>query len=988
MTPAWSKDSTSSRSDQQHPRRLTIQTGREFATDRSSSSESSSAGGSDSDEVTTPDEGEYDFDDDLFFRGREGSRAVRRATSGSVVVPECTKDSFALALPIQPSLGPLKTTPNLYPTFGDWLPEFTASGDSTVAVTRRMSEQDPAVVGAKDRNIGLGLTILDSKPVERPVVEAKPAADSDDGKPFATTTPFSPFESEDRTFIFFPSTSFHDSASNSPPLGQKATLHPDSAIYTPTTTHFPLTPPRSRSGTPLNPPTAHSKSTSLPSTPPVVLSLPLRPLPPPFVPARPIIAAPEPDDYPLSEADTAILASLHEGRIPSLQQLAPPLDAPENLSVQPIINTGNHGPMIIQNGDWKCGACTFVNWRRRKICMRCFPYANDIGNMITIQGGHTSHRPSTFAAPTPPTTHSHPTSFSTSQHAHATHPVFFHPHYPRAYPLSLSNGPNSHSHSHLAFPDSQHYFQQSPSSFNIPQRTPPRWAGPWNSSSDVNGIQIFPTALPRRGQGHGQQPIVYYPTNPYIDCISELKDQRNSGKALAILEALAAQFKPIMKAHMCRLTTLAEIPPAYTLKLDFCTDCSKPYGWILHAMCHELAHLEKMDHYAMFWSINADIKKELVTLRQKGYYGDGWFRVPKVAGGTWQGQKDPEPYDYVCATVHGLGPKSSSHVAGSQNGSSPSKKKALNVIVPFSGSGNVLSSASSSGSVGRKQSTSAAAAAAERRRRDTVVKKKKIDLIEISDDSDDGMDSRPKAAPKRARSDSMSGDSPAKKTKSTSSKPQPTPKVPAKKAAVVVVAAAAPNPNRRWRATSEEREEAEKKAQVKARRPPQQFFSTNSSAANAHAQLVKDRQANYPSRLAKKATPRDPSQPTLVRRPPKSPSSSSSSPAKSSKSKSSPTKKKKSKNSLSLIEDSDDDEEEEANSQSAVVVKKTASDAKSSSSKVVAAKVKAMAPQDEDDEELMFQTALKESYKTSGSSRGGSGSLDRDDASGSGARGR
>ncbi|GAC98610.1 RNA binding protein [Pseudozyma hubeiensis SY62] len=56
-------------------------------------------------------------------------------------------------------------------------------------------------------------------------------------------------------------------------------------------------------------------------------------------------------------------------------------------SEPPIVNTGNSGPMCVQPGDWICTSCGFVNWRRRDVCMRCFPYAdgNEIGR--GIQGG-------------------------------------------------------------------------------------------------------------------------------------------------------------------------------------------------------------------------------------------------------------------------------------------------------------------------------------------------------------------------------------------------------------------------------------------------------------------------------------------------------------------------------------------------------------------------------------------------------------------------
>ena len=63
--------------------------------------------------------------------------------------------------------------------------------------------------------------------------------------------------------------------------------------------------------------------------------------------------------YPLSPADVVRIATLHNGRIPSLDQLAPPEHLSSN-TYEPIVNTGNQGPMIVQAGDWRCGTCGFV----------------------------------------------------------------------------------------------------------------------------------------------------------------------------------------------------------------------------------------------------------------------------------------------------------------------------------------------------------------------------------------------------------------------------------------------------------------------------------------------------------------------------------------------------------------------------------------------------------------------------------------------------
>lgn len=41
----------------------------------------------------------------------------------------------------------------------------------------------------------------------------------------------------------------------------------------------------------------------------------------------------------------------------------------------PILNTGNKGPIDAQPGDWVCGKCDYLNWRRRRVCANCFPHA-------------------------------------------------------------------------------------------------------------------------------------------------------------------------------------------------------------------------------------------------------------------------------------------------------------------------------------------------------------------------------------------------------------------------------------------------------------------------------------------------------------------------------------------------------------------------------------------------------------------------------------
>ncbi|KAI0742764.1 hypothetical protein C8Q80DRAFT_930929 [Daedaleopsis nitida] len=53
------------------------------------------------------------------------------------------------------------------------------------------------------------------------------------------------------------------------------------------------------------------------------------------------------------------------------------------LTYPPIINTGNKGAAEKQPGDWLCGKCNYHNWRRRKVCQTCYPYAEGNGDSIS-----------------------------------------------------------------------------------------------------------------------------------------------------------------------------------------------------------------------------------------------------------------------------------------------------------------------------------------------------------------------------------------------------------------------------------------------------------------------------------------------------------------------------------------------------------------------------------------------------------------------------
>ncbi|KAF7320916.1 RanBP2-type domain-containing protein [Mycena chlorophos] len=54
-----------------------------------------------------------------------------------------------------------------------------------------------------------------------------------------------------------------------------------------------------------------------------------------------------------------------------------------NVAQPPILNTGNRGPISHQPGDWICLKCNYLNWRRRKVCQTCLPYAEGNGDSIS-----------------------------------------------------------------------------------------------------------------------------------------------------------------------------------------------------------------------------------------------------------------------------------------------------------------------------------------------------------------------------------------------------------------------------------------------------------------------------------------------------------------------------------------------------------------------------------------------------------------------------
>lgn len=162
-------------------------------------------------------------------------------------------------------------------------------------------------------------------------------------------------------------TSYFSNTSRPPPTHTQSYSHssPQRSPTYPTLSRkpsFPLTPPRSRSSS-----LSHHHHPQAQSTSPPIYHSPtaskrvtqLSPLPASFVPGIKGLTStiPSPTSksldggeqpYPLSAADTNRVAQLHEGRIPTLAQLAPPdlSTTAGGASTAAIINTGNVGPMV------------------------------------------------------------------------------------------------------------------------------------------------------------------------------------------------------------------------------------------------------------------------------------------------------------------------------------------------------------------------------------------------------------------------------------------------------------------------------------------------------------------------------------------------------------------------------------------------------------------------------------------------------------------
>ncbi|KAF9648831.1 WLM-domain-containing protein [Thelephora ganbajun] len=127
--------------------------------------------------------------------------------------------------------------------------------------------------------------------------------------------------------------------------------------------------------------------------------------------------------------------------------------------------------------------------------------------------------------------------------------------------------------------------------------------------------------------------------NTYINFITALPtsgDERE--RARQLLRALAAQVKPVMKAHGFTINSFEEYEwntvfagrnwnagETIELVLRRADGSFLPASYLLNTLCHELAHIRHMNHGSKFQRLWSKLRSEVLALQQRGYYGDGYW---------------------------------------------------------------------------------------------------------------------------------------------------------------------------------------------------------------------------------------------------------------------------------------------------------------------------------------------------------------------------
>ncbi|KAJ7104198.1 WLM domain-containing protein [Mycena belliarum] len=159
--------------------------------------------------------------------------------------------------------------------------------------------------------------------------------------------------------------------------------------------------------------------------------------------------------------------------------------------------------------------------------------------------------------------------------------------------------------------------------------------------------------------------------NPHINFISALaiEDPASQEDARQFLRALAAQVRPIMKAHGFVVNSLEEYEynkvfagrnwnngETIELVLRGRNGSFFPTSWLMGTLCHELAHIKHMNHGPAFQALWKLLREEVRALQNKGYYGDGYWssgaRLMDSAKVTGDGIVAGEFPEYMCGGAH------------------------------------------------------------------------------------------------------------------------------------------------------------------------------------------------------------------------------------------------------------------------------------------------------------------------------------------------
>ncbi|THV03234.1 WLM-domain-containing protein [Dendrothele bispora CBS 962.96] len=155
--------------------------------------------------------------------------------------------------------------------------------------------------------------------------------------------------------------------------------------------------------------------------------------------------------------------------------------------------------------------------------------------------------------------------------------------------------------------------------------------------------------------------------NPHVNFITALPayDQADQEDARQLLRALAAQIRPVMKAHGFAINSFEEYEhnsvfagrnwnngETVELVLRRPGGSFLPNSWLMSTLCHELAHIKHMNHGPAFQALWKRLRTEVRQLQDKGYYGDGYWsagtRLADSATVSGQGIEMGDLPEYMC----------------------------------------------------------------------------------------------------------------------------------------------------------------------------------------------------------------------------------------------------------------------------------------------------------------------------------------------------